>query len=89
MGAESSAKLHWVGSALRPACDIEPMESTPAPYLPARVMPDGLIWEATTHSISSCTGNSCRRASFSVNHSLWCVTRSPRIRRLMTPIASS
>ncbi len=68
--ADSSAKLHWVGSACRPAVDMEPMDSTPQPYLPARVMPDGLTMEATAMGTSSCTGRSCSAASRRVNQSL-------------------
>ena len=52
-------------------------------------MPDGLIWEATAHGISSCRGRSCSAASWSVNQSDWWVTRSPWNRRRMTPMASS
>ena len=62
---------------------------TPIPCLPASVMPDGLICEATANGISSCSGSSCSAASCSVNQSLSSVTRSPRISRRMTPIASS
>ena len=87
--AASSAKPHWVGRAARPASEFEPIDSTPMPYLPARVIPDGLIEEAVTIGISSCSGNSCSRASCRVNQSLLCVTRSPDSRRLITPIASS
>ncbi len=52
--AASSAKPHCVGSAIRPCVDIEPSEMMPMPYLPASVMPDGEICEATTNGISSC-----------------------------------
>src|ERR1700736_3365230 len=45
--AASSAKPHWVGSAIRPCVDIEPSEMMPMPYLPASVMPDGEICDAT------------------------------------------
>src|SRR5205085_10182925 len=38
--AASSANDHCVGSAVRPSSDIEPIEITPMPCLPARVMPD-------------------------------------------------
>ena len=36
---------------------------TPIPCLPASVMPDGLICEATANGISSCNGSSCSAAS--------------------------
>ena len=49
----------------------------PMPYLPASVMPDGLICEATANCMSSCSGRSCRAASCSVYHSVFLVTRSP------------
>ena len=52
-------------------------------------MPDGLICEATANGISSCNGSSCSAASFSVNQSLFMVTRSPVNSRRMTLIASS
>ena len=87
--AASSAKPHCVGSAVRPCVDIEPSEMMPMPYLPASVMPDGLICEATANGISSCSGRSCSAASFRVNQSLFAVTRSPLNRRRITPIASS
>ena len=61
----------------------------PMPCLPASVMPEGLIWEATAKGMSSCSGSSCSAASCSVNQSDLTVTRSPRIRRRMTPMASS
>ena len=51
---------------------------TPIPCLPASVMPDGLICEATANGISSCNGSSCSAASCNVNQSLFAVTRSPR-----------
>ncbi len=89
LAAACSAKPHWVGSAASPASELEPMDSTPRPYLPARVMPDGLMDDAVTIGISSCRGNSCRRASRRVNQSLSWVTRSPANSRLITPIASS
>ena len=38
----------------------------PIPCLPARVMPEGLICEATAQGMSSCRGSSWRAASFSV-----------------------
>src|SRR6476620_8522867 len=44
--ADDSADAHCVVSAVRPSFDIEPSEMMPMPYLPARVMPDGLICEA-------------------------------------------
>ncbi len=87
--AASSAKLHCVGSAIRPCVDIEPSEMMPMPYLPASVMPDGEICEATTNGISSCKGRICSAASFMVNQSLFAVTRSPRNSRRMMAIASS
>ena len=87
--AADSAKPHCVGSAVSPSVDIEPSEMMPMPYLPASVMPDGLICEATANGMSSCSGRSWSAASCIVNHSdLW-VTRSPANRRRMTPIASS
>ena len=61
----------------------------PMPCLPASVMPDGLICEATANGISSCNGSSCSAASCNVNQSLFAVTRSPLNSRRMTPIASS
>ena len=67
--AASSAKPHCTGSAARPSVDVEPMEITPVPYLPANVMPEGLSDDATTMGIFSCSGNSCSAASFKVNHS--------------------
>ena len=76
--AAASAKPHCVGSALSPSSDSEPIEMTPMPCLPASVMPDGLICEATANGISSCSGRSCSAASCSVNQSLSSVTRSPR-----------
>ena len=87
--AAASAKPHCVGRELRPSLDIEPIEITPMPCLPAKVMPDGLICEATANGISSCNGSSCNCASCRVNQSVFIVTRSPRISRRMTPIASS
>ena len=89
LAADCSAKPHWVGNAASPASEFEPIDSTPIPYLPAKVIPEGLIDEAVTIGISSCSGKSCRRASFSVNQSLSWVTRSPANRRRITPIASS
>ena len=59
--AASSAKPHCVGSAIRPCVDIEPSEMMPMPYLPASVMPDGEICEATTNGISSCSGSNLQR----------------------------
>ena len=67
--ADSSAKLHWVGSERIPAFVIEPIERTPASCLPASVMPDGVRIEATANSIFSCNGFSWSLASRSVNHS--------------------
>ena len=81
LAAAISAKLHCVGSALKPSLDIEPIEMTPIPCLPASVMPDGLICEATANGISSCNGNNCNCASCKVNQSLFAVTRSPLNRR--------
>ena len=43
----------------------------PMPYLPASVMPDGLICEAMANGMSSCSGRSCRAASCRVNQSLF------------------
>jgi len=87
--AAASAKPHCVGSALRPSSASEPIEMTPMPCLPARVIPDGLICDATANGISSCNGRSCSCASCNLNQSLFAVTRSPFISRRMTPIASS
>ena len=67
--ADSSAKLHCVGSASSPAVDIEPIESTPMPYLPASVIPEGLIIDATAIGMSSCSGRSWSLAARSLNHS--------------------
>ena len=76
-GGGLSAKPHCVGSALSPSSASEPIEMTPMPCLPASVMPDGLICEATANGMSSCSGRSCSAASCSVNQSLLWVTRSP------------
>ena len=65
------------------------MDKTPMPYLPAKVMPDGLMDEATTIGISSCSGKSCNRASCRVNQSLVWLTRSPANSLRITPMASS
>src|SRR6266851_655066 len=81
--AASSAKPHCVGSAIRPWVDIEPSEMMPMPYLPASVMPEGEICDATTNGMSSCRGRICSAASFIVNQSLLAVTRSPLNRRRM------
>ena len=89
LAAACSAKPHWVGRAARPASELEPMDRTPMPYLPARVMPEGLMEEAATISISSWRGRSWSRASRRVNQSLSWVTRSPASRRRITPMASS
>src|SRR3979411_2578990 len=62
--AASSAKPHCVGSAIRPCVDIEPSEMMPMPYLPASVMPDGEICDATTNGMSSCNGRICSAAAF-------------------------
>ncbi len=51
--AASSANSHCVGSAIRPCVDIEPSEMMPMPYLPASVIPEGEICEATTNGMSS------------------------------------
>src|SRR5665213_287951 len=77
--AASSAKPHCVGSAIRPCVDIEPSEMIPIPYLPASVMPEGEICEATTNGMSSCNGNSCNAASFIVNQSLLAVALRHRV----------
>src|ERR1700689_1897227 len=69
----SSPKPHCVGSPINPCVDIEPSEMMPMPYLPAKVMPDGEICEATTNGISSCKGRICSAASFMVNQSLLAV----------------
>ena len=87
--AASSAKPHCVGRAISPCVDIEPSEIMPMPYLPASVMPDGEICDATTNGISSCKGRICSAASFMVNQSLLAVTRSPLNSRRMIAIASS
>ena len=47
LAADCSAKLHWVCSAASPSVEVDAIEITPQPYLPASVMPDGLIVEAT------------------------------------------
>ena len=55
-----SAKLPLQRQAASgPAVDIEPIDSTPMPYLPASVMPDGLIIDATTNGRFSCNGRIC------------------------------
>jgi hypothetical protein len=61
----------------------------PMPYLPASVMPEGEICDATTNGISFLQGRICSAASFIVNQSLLAVTRSPLNRRRMIAIASS
>ena len=63
LAAAASAKPHCVGSAFRPSSDSDPIEMMPIPCLPASVMPDGLICEATANGISSCNGSNCRAAS--------------------------
>ncbi len=87
--AASSANSHCCGSAIRPCVDIEPSEMMPMPYLPASVMPDGEICEATTNGMSSCSGRICSAASCISNQSVLAVTRSPLNRRRITAIASS
>src|SRR5881275_2959241 len=77
--AASSAKPHCVGSAIKPCVDIEPSEMMPMPYLPASVMPEGEICDATTNGISSCSGRICSAASFMVNQSLLAVALRHRI----------
>ena len=47
---------------MKPPVDIEPIERRRCRAC-RDVMPDGLIWEATTNGMSSCSGNSCSRAS--------------------------
>ena len=54
--AASSAKPHCVGRALMPSVELEAIDSTPMPYLPASCMPDGEIDDATAIGISSCSG---------------------------------
>ena len=75
--AASSAKPHCVPSDIKPCVDIDPSEMMPMPYLPASVMPEGEICDATTNGISSRSGKICNAASFMVNQSLLAVTRSP------------
>ena len=88
--ADSSAKLHCVGRACSPSAVLAPIDSTPMPYLPASVMPDGLSIEATAAGISSWSGRIWSWASLRVNQSLsWLNLGSPRRRRVMTPMASS
>ena len=90
IAAASSAKLHCNGNAAIPAVDIEPIDSTPVPCLPASVMPDGLTIDATANGRFSCSGNSCSRASRSVNQSLsWLKRGAPLSSLRITPIASS
>ena len=89
LAAAASAKLHCVGSAFSPSFDSEPIEMIPMPCLPASVMPDGLICEATANGISSCRGSNCSAASCIVNQSLFAVTRSPLNSRRIMPMASS
>ena len=50
--AASSAKLHWVGSAWIPSVEFEAIDSTPMPYLPASVIPDGEIDDAVKHELN-------------------------------------
>ena len=88
--AAASAKAHWVGSAARPSDDVEAMDSTPQPCLPASCMPDGDSDDAVAMGMRSCSGRICSWASRSVNQSDSCEKRSsPRSRRSITPIASS
>ena len=54
--AASSAKPHCVGRALMPSVELEAIDSTPMPYLPASCMPDGEIDDAVAIGISSCSG---------------------------------
>ena len=90
MAAASSANAHCVGSACRPSVEVEAIDSTPMPYLPASCMPDGEIDDAVAIGMSSCTGRICSWASRSVNQSDSYVKRSsPRSRRMITPSASS
>ena len=56
--AASSANAHCVGRACRPSLELEAIESTPMPYLPASCMPDGEIDDAVAIGMSSCTGRS-------------------------------
>ena len=63
---------------MSPSVDVDAIDSTPMPYLPASVMPDGLMLDATAIGIVSCRGRICSAASFSSNQSLWYVKRSPR-----------
>src|SRR5207237_2128503 len=73
--AASSAKPHCVGSAINPCVDIEPSEMMPMPYLPASVMPEGEICDATTSGISSCKGRICSAESFMTNKAVYAVKR--------------
>ena len=68
--AASSANAHCVGSAWRPSVEVEAIDSTPMPYLPAICMPDGEIDDAVAIGMSSCSGRICSAASCSVNQSL-------------------
>ena len=68
--AASSANDHCKGSACSPSVDVEAIESTPMPYLPAIFMPEGLMEDAVTMGISSCSGRIWSCASRMVNQSL-------------------
>ena len=49
--AASSAKPHCVGSAWMPSVELDAIDSTPMPYLPASCMPDGEIDDAAAIGI--------------------------------------
>lgn len=73
-----------------PAVELEAIESTPNPYLPASIMPDGEIDDAVTIGMSSWRGKSWSRASLRVNHSLsWLKRSSSHNSGVITPSASS
>ncbi len=67
--AAVSAKPHWVGSAASPSDEVEAIDSTPQPYLPARVIPEGESDDAVAISMSSCRGRIWSWASRSENQS--------------------
>ena len=90
LAAASSAKLHWVGNAWSPSVVFDPIEITPRPCLPAKVMPEGLIMDAVVTSRVSCKGRICSCASRNVNQSLsWLKRSAPRSSARITPSASS
>ena len=70
LAADSSANPHWVGRAWMPSVVFDAIESTPMPYLPAIVMPDGEMLPRRHHRHVLLEGQDLQRASWSVNQSL-------------------